>query len=771
MKFGTLTGLLLLCATMLAQVALDPRYHTYDEILDEIFALQDSFPDLVMVQQIGSSLGADPYQDPMPIYAVKLSQNVTVNEDEPNILFLGPSHAEEILGNEINMFMLNEIITYRNVQPFNIWLQNLQIWIVPCYNPEGLQVVMDDWDETYRKNKRDNNLNGIFDFEPGSGGDIDGVDLNRNYGFNWIHGESLYAGSGEEWNDYYRGPGPFSEGETQAVRDLGLQYKFLFSIAWHSSRTGNLSERVIYPSEWNVLKKNPDFLLSQNIGTTVASLIQKQNPSGSSQTYEPYASQGRNGNAHDWFYKANGTIQLLIECGTQNMQPNNDPPLYLIDDTCQRNRLGAYWLLNRALGYNTSAAMLTGHITDAVSGEPLVARYLIDEKQAGYFDPHYSDADFGRYWRPISVGTYTLRAFKKGYEPAAVTATVNNSQWTIRDLQLQPLNPVVVNGHLISNGNPLNGTIIIDNGAFIQKDVLEVIDGQFDFAHFEGDYQLTVIAEGYVHRVIDVSFPSGNYDLVCEMEPAIEIYREDFETDLSGWDISGDWALVNNSHTGNLSVTDSPDVFYVNGSVATLTMQEALNLNGAGSDLVLELWHKYHTEHDYDFCYLQFSADGYNWTTIATWDGFSDGWQRDIIAVPQLTDSFIKLRFRLETDSSLDDPGWWIDEIKLLSSVAADTNITIPPVKTELYDNFPNPFNPSTKIKYDLMETDLVELCIFNIKGQKIRTLINSEQESGSWEVTWNGRDDENRIVASGIYFYRLKTRDFEKSKRMALLK
>ena len=352
-------------ASLSAQVSLDPRYHTYQEILDEIDSLQTAYPELVMTQQIGTTLGADPYQEPIPIWAVKLSEDVTIDKDKPSVMYAGQCHAEEVLGIEITMYMINDIINNRFVYPYNIWLLYLEMWFVPTYNPEGLQVVMDDWDITFRKNKRDNNLNGVFDYDnTGTGGDIDGVDLNRNYSFNWVHGDTLYAPS-EQWNDYYRGPGPFSEGGTQAIRSLADEQHFIYSINWHSSRTGDFSENVYYPFNWEDVKQSPDFELSQSIGESVAALIENENGIG---TYVPSGSQGRKGSAHDWFYKTHGTIQLLIECGTQNIQPDS----LLIEDTCERCSNGAYWLLKRSLEYNAPAAMLTGHITDSSTGNPFV---------------------------------------------------------------------------------------------------------------------------------------------------------------------------------------------------------------------------------------------------------------------------------------------------------------------------------------------------------------------------------------------------------------
>ncbi|MBT4333988.1 MAG: hypothetical protein HOD64_12020, partial [Candidatus Cloacimonetes bacterium] len=446
--------LIMLITALSAQVVLDERYHTYEEIIQEISELQANHPDIVSVHVIGSTLGADPYQDPIPIYAVKLSNNVGIDEDEPSVMNAGQCHAEEVLGVEVVMHMLHEIVANRMVDPYNVWLDNLEMWFVPTYNPEGLQVVMDGRDITYRKNQRDNNENGILDFVVGAGGEIDGVDTNRNYGFNWIHGDPFGVGGPEEWNDYYRGPGPFSEGGTQAIRNLAEQQHFIYSINWHSSRTGFFSEKVYYPSNWAGVHPTPDLALSQSIGESVAALIMKEDNTG---PYEPYASSGRKGNAHDWFYKAHGTIQLLIECGTQNLQPNNDPPEYLVDDTCERCSEGAYWLFNRALGYNAPGAMLIGNVTDVDSANPLVAEVIIEEADASYFDPRLTDELYGRYWRPLLPGTYTMRVVKEGYEEQLVeNITVNSSSWKEEDVQLTPIPEVLVNGNVYSNGNPID---------------------------------------------------------------------------------------------------------------------------------------------------------------------------------------------------------------------------------------------------------------------------------------------------------------------------
>jgi hypothetical protein len=89
----------------------------------------------------------------------------------------------------------------------------------------------------------------------------------------------------------------------------------------------------------------------------------------------------------------------------------------------------------------------------------------------------------------------------------------------------------------------------------------------------------------------------------------------------------------------------------------------------------------------------------------------------------------------------------------------------------KLIGNYPNPFNPTTTISYQLLEESEVELTIYNIKGQKVNQLVNNQLSAGQHSVVWNGKDDADRSVSSGIYFYKMKTDNHEETKRMILMK
>ena len=105
--------------------------------------------------------------------------------------------------------------------------------------------------------------------------------------------------------------------------------------------------------------------------------------------------------------------------------------------------------------------------------------------------------------------------------------------------------------------------------------------------------------------------------------------------------------------------------------------------------------------------------------------------------------------------------------------VSADDESGLVPREFELLQNHPNPFNPQTVIEFYNPESRSVHasLEIFNILGQKVKILVDGDVAPGSHRVVWDGRDENGRPAATGIYFYRLKTATFDAAKKMLLLK
>lgn len=90
---------------------------------------------------------------------------------------------------------------------------------------------------------------------------------------------------------------------------------------------------------------------------------------------------------------------------------------------------------------------------------------------------------------------------------------------------------------------------------------------------------------------------------------------------------------------------------------------------------------------------------------------------------------------------------------------------------TNLAGNYPNPFNPTTSINFAMAEAGKVQIDVYNILGQKVKSLVNNHMEAGNHQVVWNGKDNANSPVASGVYFYKMKTGRYTSTKKMLMLK
>jgi hypothetical protein len=93
------------------------------------------------------------------------------------------------------------------------------------------------------------------------------------------------------------------------------------------------------------------------------------------------------------------------------------------------------------------------------------------------------------------------------------------------------------------------------------------------------------------------------------------------------------------------------------------------------------------------------------------------------------------------------------------------------PQSFDLKQNYPNPFNPTTEISFDLPAASKVELTVYNVLGQQVKSLLNGDMPAGSHTVTWDGTTTDGNSAASGMYFYRISADKFEMTRKMMLLK
>jgi len=580
----------------------------------------------------------------------------------------------------------------------------------------------------------------------------------------------LWQPGGLEVWDYYRGPSPMSESETQASWHLFEERQFVYSVVWHSSRTGNLSEKVYYSFNWKEVRPSPDLPHFALIASGFASQIRKE---GSSAYYEPSPNLSRKGCFHDWVYQQYGGLQLLVEVGTLNLQPDS----LLMVDTITRATNGVRWLLNRALIYSTattSNSMLTGHVRDAETYEPLVAEIIIEERHAPWFRPRLSNAQYGRFWRPLGQGAYTLRVRKPGYYDHVANTVVNNGSWTTVSISLHKRPNALITGSIRSNGQPISAMVTL---ADIVTDTL-LVNGDFVHNYYAVDgVMVQVTADGYFPYIGTVNIQPGNNFFVIDLSPANVVYEEDWEDGTADWVIEGPWILQNELAATGHAITDSWGgwgFYEMNCDVHIRSTQPITIPSATNTSLTFD--HHLYTEWVHDVVHVEVSTDLENWQTIWEKSGLIDWWHSEYIPLDAFAGQSIYLRFRLTDESShveLTDPGWTLDNIRIIYGTATSIQENgIPsPFASALYQNYPNPFNPETIIRYGLASRTPVTLIVYNLKGQKVKTLFQGIQDAGNHQIVFSGTDDCGRSLASGVYLYRLQTDKHDQIRRMLLVK
>ena len=110
------------------------------------------------------------------------------------------------------------------------------------------------------------------------------------------------------------------------------------------------------------------------------------------------------------------------------------------------------------------------------------------------------------------------------------------------------------------------------------------------------------------------------------------------------------------------------------------------------------------------------------------------------------------------------------EELTGLPTTIENEDLTIPQ-RHFLHQNYPNPFNPSTEIRIDIGDSEWVILSIYDITGKMITTLVDENKATGTYNVTWNGKDQNGNVVSAGIYLYRLQIGNTSLVKKMTMIK
>ena len=302
-------------------------FYTYSQILDELDQMVALRPDLITVRQsIGTTL------EGRPIYMVKISDNPNTDEAEPEVFYNSMTHAREPMAFTQNLFYMWHMLENYDTDPDikNI-IDNTEMYFVPVINVDGYlynESTNPNGGGLWRKNRR-NNGDGTF-----------GIDLNRNFGYQW--GYDNQGSSPVTSSNTYRGTGPFSEPETQVVRDFVNARDFVLALNYHSA-VGLL----LYPFGYDI-----------NVGVAdsrypvLGELLTRDNgyPHGTG-VETLYAV---NGESTDWMYGSAGVLAFVPEVGPDDFWPAPSQIVGLAQEWVETNKM-----LARVAGVWADAANLT----------------------------------------------------------------------------------------------------------------------------------------------------------------------------------------------------------------------------------------------------------------------------------------------------------------------------------------------------------------------------------------------------------------------------
>lgn len=239
-----------------------------------------------------------------------------------------------------------------------------------------------------------------------------------------------------------------------------------------------------------------------------------------------------------------------------------------------------------------------------------------------------------------------------------------------------------------------------------------------------------------------------------------------------GWGVDSTFAV-----SGKYAVTESPGRNLGPNENLELRLKSPLDLRGS-TNALLVFQHQHSFHRNQAFGYVEVSTDsGQTWEELMRVTSLRFVWAQEEITLEPYLGKLLWLRFRVESSASANDrfDGWFIDDVWFRASVPAGVNsepqeVAIP-LTYELHQNYPNPFNPHTMISYRLAVAGKVELQVFNMLGQKVRTLISGKQSAGLHVVEWDGRDDQGKLLSSGVYLYQIKAADFSFTRKMLWMK
>jgi hypothetical protein len=371
---------------------------SYSDIGPDLLAYQAAYPAICQRYNLGASVqGRD-------LWAIRISDNIGIEDDEPEFKYIAAMHGDEIVGTKMCMNLIDYLLTNYGGDPqVNNIIDEIDLWIVPTMNPDG-----------YVLGQREN---------------ANGVDLNRNFP-EWMNGDpDLPAGH---------------EIETQHIMNWSTQHSFVASANFHGGVVV-----VNYPFDNDGLGSTFSPTPDEDMFVYISEQYSIHNvPMWNGAWYHGITNGAAwysiDGGMQDWNYRYKGCNEVTIELSNSDSPPASE--------------IGAFWNDNRdaMLAYiETCLIGVRGIVTDVNTGAPLSATVTV----VGRDHDIYTDPDLGDYHRMLLPGTYDVQFEAAGYDPVVISdVLVSSGNATVLNISMGP--PPVIT--YPNGGETLNADVEVD---------------------------------------------------------------------------------------------------------------------------------------------------------------------------------------------------------------------------------------------------------------------------------------------------------------------
>lgn len=638
---------------------------TLSEMLSELDDMASLYPDLISVK---SPISTFQTHEGRSIYWVKISDNPSIDEAEPEVLYTAIHHAREPEAMQqliyYMWYLLENYATNDEVQGI---VENTELYFVPILNPDGYyhnEVNSPSGGGMHRKNKRNVGTNNP------------GVDNNRNYDFIDGGGSSVWGTTGvnltDEDSDTYPGTGPFTEPENQAIKWFVENHDIKLALNNHS-----WDNSLLYPFGYieNVLTPDNDtYVAISSMMVAGNTMVNKL-----SSTLYPAA-----GDSDDFMYGETSTHNKIFaftpEIGATGFWPNIADIDPIAESMVSLNLTSAHLVTNYARVNDLSAQII----------EDASGYFHYDIQRLGLEEP----ANFTISIIPLTSNIISVGSANTHNSMAMLQQDVDSISYT--------LDPAIEAGDVISY------VLSMDNGQFLTNDTLSKVYGQTQIVFSEngddlsnwntGDWATTTSTFYSASSSITDS-PGGNYEnnsfTSIELTNGIDLSNA-LAASLSFY---AKWYIENNYDYVQLEISTDGGNSWI-PQCGNYTNLGTGDQSGANNEPL--------------------------------YDGFQNSWVREEIDLSDYIDQTIEARFKLVADGGVTEDGFYFDDfaIDVVMGSAGIEEMTENGIY--ISQNIPNPSNESTTINYILPNgINTAQLTILNEMGQIIETqVLNKSSQS-----------------------------------------